>query len=132
MRVYHGTTTYKGLGLAEGKARRFGGLSVTDTAERAQLYADAQASGMVSTELRYCKSSLVVELEVAPVEFRCRPDSHHTLDKVEAEVAEWDVVSATARMTSYDVEHSVTRGGVKVADALKAAFGDRLVLIIEE
>ena len=126
MKAYHGTTYWKVKPLLSGKSSEgFGGLYVTDTPERAQLYADAQASGEVDTALRYVPGAAVVEMEIddSTLWYRREPD-HPTLDKVEACVQTWTVTHVTVYVREYDIEHG---SGFK---ALRATVPDDMLTII--
>lgn len=139
-KVFHGTTTAKALSLLHCGN---GALYVTDTAERAQLYADAQATGTVSTTVRKATGSAVVELETnEAVEWRRRAADHNTLDVCETTITTWTASNVTVYMRAYDVEHSVMRVADsehplgysyrKTIEVLQEAFGDKLTVIVNK
>lgn len=138
MRVFHGTATHNVFKLLEGASTRGSGLYVTDTAERAQLYADAQASGSISRTVRNVAGSAVVELETAePVTWDRRPDDHPTLDRVEAVIKTWQIVRVTVNVRQYDLTASRTNLGaprdpryVPTYDYLRSRLGDKLQINI--
>jgi transposase len=139
-KVFHGTTTAKALSLLQPSGQL---LYVTDTAERAQLYADAQATGTVSTTVRKANGSAVVEMETdEDIEWRRRAADHNTLDVCETTIRTWTVSNVTVYMRAYDVEHSVMKVSDsehplgysyrKTIEVLQEAFGDKLTVIVNK
>jgi hypothetical protein len=133
MIVYHGSTSWKIHSLAFGKSNSWLGLWITDTPERAQLYADAQASEIVSTELRFFEDSAVAELETTEVKWYHRSEDHSSLDKCEATIEAWKVRRVTVRMREYDMQHAKVKidgDYVLILENLQRVFGDKLEIII--
>lgn len=132
--VYHGATTYNLHTLLSGQSNRGFGLYVTDTADRAQLYADAQATHEVQTVIRRAPSSAVVELETTEdVRWNRRPDTHTSLDKCEATIKTWQVVHITAyvRRSDLTASHSKINGRyIPTYDYLREQLGDRLTVVV--
>jgi len=130
MKVYHGTTSYQIPQLLCGWSRNRYGLSVTDTAERAQLYADAQASGAVSTTPHYQPGSAVVEMETRDVTWRRRPADHPSLDVCETEIQTWTITRVTIyNISDYDFDHVVVKVAghyVNEMEYLRKHLGRRL------
>jgi len=128
-RVWHGSTTWNAHTLAEPRAR----LYVTDTPEKAQLYADAQATESVSDKLRFAPASVVIELETSdPLNWRRRSEGHNTLDTCEAVINNWTVINVTARFTRYSLEHGVAKYNGRyssIVNALRETYGDKLTII---
>ena len=119
MKVYHGTTYWKLHNLFSSNSDNSHGLYVTDTAERAQLYADAQASGEVSLNLRHVSGSAIVELETSDeVRWSRRPDDHPSLDKCEAVIQHWTVRHVVVYTDRFNLEHAM----MKVAGQYVKAF----------
>lgn len=133
MRAYHGTAVWNVAKLLEGKSTVFGGLSVTDTAERAQLYADAQATREVSEKIRRAAGSAVVELEVGGVKWIRRPASHGTLDTCEATVKTWQIAKVTVYASAYDLENSAAKIEGRYQNPykfLQERLGDKVEIIV--
>lgn len=134
--VYHGTTSWKIHNLLNGVSSNWYGLCVTDTAARAQLYADARATEVVSTKVRHAENSAVVELETTEtVKWLRRPASHNTLDKCESTIKSWTIKTITLYMTKYAIEHSIMQiqknsEYVNIVNYLKAALQDKLTIVI--
>ena len=86
MIVYHGSTTSKYNSVLDGDfSKSFPGLYVTDTFERAAIYANAQATGIVDENaIVLLPHAVVIEIEVESVRWFRRSVSHRTLDKCEA------------------------------------------------
>jgi len=132
--AYHGTTNSRlGAGVLSGASTDFLGLYVTDSADRAQLYADAQATREVCVEVRRAPSSAVVTLETdAPIVWSRRAANHHTLDVCEAVVQTWRVVNVTVYATTYDLAHAAMKVNgcyVPTYPYLRAQLGDRLTIV---
>ena len=95
MTTYHGLSVHKlkKFVAANGVSQRFGGLYVTDTFKRAMQYANAQATRCVpdapTTALE--ELAVVVKLAVPDCKWRRRSESHHTLDKCEVSVENWNI-----------------------------------------
>lgn len=75
MRVYHGTSVWEATSLVS-NSRNW--LYVTDTPQRAQLYADSRATHFdVSRDIRQAPGSVLVELETSdPITWSRRPADH--------------------------------------------------------
>ena len=132
MRAYHGTTIGKIHSTLAGTSSRFSGLYVTDTLERAQLYADAQASRMVETDVRRVSGSAVMALEVPETRWMHRENST-SLDVVEAVVDEWQIINVTVYATGYQVRKALVKIDgryVNPFEFLKERLGDKLTVII--
>jgi hypothetical protein len=135
MKVFHGTQYYKIHNIFNGQSLDFLGLYVTDTADRAQLYADAGATGEVSTSLRFAPGAAVVELETdEPVNWIRRSETHSSLDKCEATIKTWSIVRVTVYITEYaakNAAHKVNGKYVNSVEFLKAELGDKLNIIFK-
>jgi hypothetical protein len=131
--VYHGTSVAKVAGLLAGKPDRFGGLYVTESAELAQRYADAQASREVSTTVRLVAGSAVVEMETAEtISWRRRGADHTSLDVCEACINTWTVRRVTVYADAYRLAHSVARiegRQVNPYTWLREQFGEHLTIV---
>ena len=141
MKVYHGTTWHKLSPLASGRddGRKVSGLYVTDTAERAQLYADARASGIVETSLRYANHSAIVEMDAVVKGWSRRPEDHNTLDKCEATITEWTVIKVTIYVEQYYLSHTRDKQSPYndkgehsrlLIERLQDEFGEKLHIVI--
>lgn len=132
MIVYHGTAAWNVPGLLSGQSAQLSRLYVTESAELAQRYADAQASREVSAEVRRVAGSAVLTLETdEAVRWLRRPADHGTLDVAEAAISAWRVVAVTVYTTSYDLDRSrMTVGGRSVPTYawLREQLGDRLTI----
>lgn len=132
--VFHGCAAYQVPQLLSGTTATPGGLSVTDTAPRAQLYADAQATRAVCDALRYAPGSAVVELESnESLHWFYRPACHNTLDVAEAKVRTWNIVRVVVYATAFDTRASVVMIGgkwVKLYSYLREQLGDMLHIVV--
>lgn len=106
--VYHGTTTWKMHSLMKCGGdfwKRFPGLFVTDTQDRASRYANAQASHYenISHEflpLRACAVICVIETE-DEIKWIRRPTSHPSLDHCETIIQHGKIVEMFIRKPVY-------------------------------
>lgn len=95
MRVYHGTTTWKMASLFSGDfSKRFPGLFVTDTFERAARYANSQSAQKVTTRtLPLSSCAVVVSIETDdPLHWLRRSEDHPSLDQCEALIQHGEIV----------------------------------------
>lgn len=130
--VYHGTKTTSLPSIIRGQTENIIGLFVTDTSERAQLYADAQATREVRTAPRYAAGSAVATLRSAKdVQWMRRGDDHSTLDKCEAVIKTWDVVEVVCYTTASDIRASrikIDGRYVPTYEWLRDQLGERLII----
>ena len=135
MSVFHGTTYTSLVNLLSGQSRQFSRLSVTDTAERAQLYADAQATREVATEIRRATGSAVVQMTTTEdLNWIRRDEGHNSLDKCEATIKTWNIVKVIAFTTEYNFKNSVIKVNgsyVNTFEYLTQELGDKLEIVIK-
>lgn len=101
--VYHGTSIHNLSKLRSGKSVDWYGLYVTDTAERATRYANAQATRTVdaqATTLAPHAAVVVMETDENII-WRRRDDNHHTLDTCETVIKTWRIVDMIAVECDY-------------------------------
>lgn len=101
-------------------------IYVTDTAERAIRYANAQATGTVDANLRQklAEGAVILEVECQPHWLR-RPESHNSLDHCEDVVTEFTITKATVRFceypnTLYGTRHTGYKSAQQVVEILQA------------
>jgi hypothetical protein len=124
--IYHGTAAWSVDRLLSGVAE-FPGLFVTESAELAQRYADAQASGMVSGTTRHVAGSAVVEMTTEQaINWHRRNADHSTLDVCEAIIQTWQIAHVTVYATAFNIKASATYR------TLQAQLGDRLTIVVVE
>lgn len=104
MIAYHGCSITNLIGLVF-KSNGWN-LYVTDTAERATRYANAQATGSVSKSYdRLAEGAAVVEVECDDDGFIRRPESHSTLDTAETIARNWRITRVILRTHNHSNTH---------------------------
>lgn len=132
--VFHGTAVWNIPALLSGKSRDWSGLYVTESADLAQRYADAQATQEVSSEARHAVSSAVVEMNTSDtVVWRRRAENHNTLDVCEAVIKTWSVRYVTVYTTSFNLKSSsikVDGRYISTFAYLREQLGDCLNVVV--
>lgn len=115
---FHGSSISNLIGLLSANPET---IYVTDTAERAARYANAQATGRVSKEFSaLAENAALLEIETAnDVKFITRPAEHNTLDDSEARVTGWRIVRVTLRKSVFPHTLYGGRGNRMSADDLE-------------
>ena len=120
MRVYHGCKIGDIQNLVTGTSKRFPGLFVTDTFERALNYASSKASGTVKHYSEFAEGAVVAELETSESVNWLRRESPSSLDECETTITAWQVTKLFIRPHQYE-NTCIKVGGryVSAADYLR-------------
>lgn len=125
--IYHGTAIWKVKDLLDGKSKRFGGLYVTDTIENAMQYANAQVSGIVEicNSIKECAAIVCLETN-DKINWHRRSDQHNTLDKSEASIDTWNIVSIIVAPPEYEnsAGHKYIKDLINLGYKVQLAKGD--------
>ena len=125
---FHGSSISNLIGLLSANPET---IYVTDTAERATRYANAQATGRVSKEFSaLAENAALLEIETSNVKFITRPAGHNTLDDCEAWVTGWRIVRVTMRKSVFPNTLYGGRGNMMSVDDLERKLRARGIEVV--
>lgn len=129
MQVFHGCKYTNLHNLVSGKSSYVSGLFVTDTCDRARLYANAQASEVVELGDGHKVRSAIVTMEASVKKWYER-DNSTSLDVREAVVKEWSIekVEIWASKSDHNVFVKVDGEYKRYLSYLQETFGEKLVI----